>query len=265
MIAGPRVTILALAALGLSPCPTFAANLSFTGNLRFLTKTFLTVRLPDGRVIDARLPKTGPLAAELVSVQYKLADQVQIGCKNIRVELDLPFNRYHSLELTQIRFLRAPTPEEVSKVNLSLSWQGGDNLLKPPTVVPAPKPPAPAVAKEFEPVRLVNLANLAKLPSFIADEFAVRTRKPKGSTSWNGKDIISRIAGECRSRATRCLGTIFASTASRGAALRLGFPESTGASDSATICIRYSVATAKMRSPSKALEIRATQCVALRK
>lgn len=190
MIIRPRVAILALVALGLSPCRTVAADLSFTGNLRFVTKTFLTVRLPDGRVIDARLPKTGPLAAESVAGQYKLADQVQIGCKNIRAELDLPFNRYHSLELTQVRFLRAPTPEEVLQVNVSLSWQGGDNLLKPPTVAAAPKPPTKAVPKEFEPVRVVNLANLAKLPSFIADEFAVRTRKPKGSTSWKDKDII---------------------------------------------------------------------------
>lgn len=127
----------------LLPSQGVAADLGFTGNLRFVTKTFIHVRLADGRVIDARLPKTGPLTAEAVVGQYKIADQVQIACKRISGELDPDLDYSHVLELTQIRFLREPTADEVAALNASLTGHIGENLLKPPSVAPAPKSPAP--------------------------------------------------------------------------------------------------------------------------
>ena len=174
----------------LLPSQGVAADLVFTGNLRFATKTFIHVRLADGRVIDAGLPKTGPLAAEAILGQYKIADQVQITCKTVSADLDPTVDYRHWLELKQIRFLRPPTPDEVAGVNASLSWKAGENLLKPSSVAPAPKPPAPAVPKEFEQIRPVNLEYLSHLPNFIADEVAVRTHKPKGSDKWKEKDTI---------------------------------------------------------------------------
>src|SRR5262249_17219782 len=45
-------------------------------------------------------------------------------------------------------------------------------------------------AKEFEQIRDVNLDYISKLPSFIADELAVRMHKPKGSDKWKDKDTI---------------------------------------------------------------------------
>ena len=75
-------------------------------------------------------------------------------------------------------------------MNTSNTWQDGDNLLKPASTASAPKPSAPAVAKEFEQIREVNLAYISRLPSFIADEVAVQMRKPKGSDKWKDKDIF---------------------------------------------------------------------------
>ena len=166
------------------------ADLVFSGNLRFVAETFVNVRLDDGLVIDARLPKKGPLAADSIVGQYKIADQVEIACKRVSGGLDPSVDYSHSLELTRIRLLRAPTPDEVKKTNASLSWKIGENLLKAPSVAPAPKPPAPPVPKEFEQIRDVNLEYISKLPSFIADELAVRMRKPKGSDKWKDKDTI---------------------------------------------------------------------------
>ena len=130
---GASPSILLAVSIGcLLPSQGVAADLVFTGNLRFATKTFIHVRLADGRVIDAGLPKTGPLAAEAILGQYKIADQVQITCKTVSADLDPTVDYRHSLELKQIRFLRAPTPDEVAGVNASLSWKGGENLLKRP-------------------------------------------------------------------------------------------------------------------------------------
>jgi hypothetical protein len=176
-----------------SECP--AADLTYTGNLRLVTRTFIHLRLADGRLIDAKLPKTGTLAADAIAAQYKVADQVQITLKPISGELDLTVDLYHFLELKQIRLVRAPTPDEVLQVNTSLWGDRGENLLKPSSVAPSPKPPAPAIAKEFEQIRDVNLDYISRLPSFIADEVAVRTHKLKGSDKWKDKDTIeSEIA-----------------------------------------------------------------------
>jgi len=184
----------------LLPSQGVAADLVFTGNLRFATKTFIHVRLADGRVIDAGLPKTGPLAAEAILGQYKIADQVQITCKTVSADLDPTVDYRHSLELKQIRFLRAPTPDEVAGVHASLSWTPGENLLKPGSVAPAPKRPAPAVPKEFEQIRPVNLEYLSNLPNFIADEVAVRTHKPKGSDKFKEKDTEVAFTGRFTTR-----------------------------------------------------------------
>jgi hypothetical protein len=182
--------ILALSASWLLPSGALSADLTFTGNLRFVTKTSITVRLADGRVIDARLPNGGSLASDAIVAQYKLADQVQISCKGIRTELDKQYDRYHTLELTRIRFLRSPTPQEVLRVNTSNSWQSGENLLKPSSVISSTKPPALEVPKEFKEIRVVNLAYIRALPNFTADEVAVRSRKPKGSEQWKAVDTI---------------------------------------------------------------------------
>ena len=48
--------------------------MTLTSNLRFVTTNFMTVRLADGRVIDARLPQDWTLAASAITGQYKLGD-----------------------------------------------------------------------------------------------------------------------------------------------------------------------------------------------
>jgi len=161
----------------LLPIRAAGADLTFTGNLRFVSATTITVRLSNGIVIDARLPKTGELAVEKISVQYKFADQVQIACKNIRAVWDQSVRLYHLLELTHIHFVRAPSEEEAALVSASLSWQSGDNLLKP--VPGAPKPAKAADPEGLERVREVNLARAAKMPNFSADERATRSLSRK--------------------------------------------------------------------------------------
>jgi hypothetical protein len=180
-------------ALILLSAPAAAADLTFTGSLRFVSASNITVRLSNGIVIDARLPKTGEFTAEKIPAQYKFADQVQIACKNIQSAWDDPVKRYHSLELTRIHFLRAPTTEEAAQVSASLSWQPGDNLLEP--IPETPKPARSKDPEELGRVREVNLARAAKMPSFVADEAATRSLRGKGETKWKQVDTVeSEIA-----------------------------------------------------------------------
>ena len=176
------------AALLLLPIGAMSADPTFTGSLRFVSSTTITVRLPDGVVIDARLPQKGELTGMKISAQYKLADQVEIACKNIQGGWDDSVKRYHSLELTRIRFVRAPSKEEVSQVVASLSWQVGDNLLEPvPETPKSPKAPDP---EGLERVREVNLARAERMPNFIADEVAVRSVRGKGNSKWKQDDTV---------------------------------------------------------------------------
>jgi len=170
------------------PIVAMAAGPTFTGSLRFVSPTTITVRLSDGVVIDARLPKTGDLTAEKISTQYKLADQVQIACKGIQGGWDDSVKRYHSLELTRIQFIRAPSAEEVAQVVASLSWKVGDNLLKP--VPDTPKPPKATDPEGLERVREVNLARAENMPNFVADEVALRSVRGKGNSKWKQVDTV---------------------------------------------------------------------------
>jgi len=56
----------------------------------------------------------------------------------------------------------------------------------------ASEPPAPVAPREFEQIRTMNLEYVSKLPSFIADELAVRMRKPRGSTNGRTRTPSSR-------------------------------------------------------------------------
>jgi hypothetical protein len=169
----------------------FADDLVTTGNLRFVAATFMTLRLADGRVIDARLPRKGPLAAASLVAQYRLGDRVQIVCKPIRPDFDEAANRSHQLELAHVEYVRGPTPDELRDVRRSLSWQPGENLLKPSLLLVAePTLSTPASPAGFEAIRTVNLARIEAFPSFLADETATRSRKPKGSADWQPVDTI---------------------------------------------------------------------------
>jgi hypothetical protein len=104
---GARLTVLLLlrplAAIFL-PVAAHAADVEFTGGLERITPESILIRLADGKRIDAKLPKAGALAAETISAQYNLGDEIQITCK--------PMGQDQCLDLKSLKFLRPPTPRE---------------------------------------------------------------------------------------------------------------------------------------------------------
>lgn len=172
----------------------YSADLSFTGNLRFVSETTINIRQANGIVIDARLPKTGELASAKILERFKFSNQVQISCKGLRrVDWDDSVKRYHQLELTGIRLVRTATPEEIIATAVSLSWQPGHNLLA--NVPHSPKPPKAPEPEGLARVREVNLAHVKSAPNFVADEVAVRSLRRKKDSQYKQVDTVESEIG----------------------------------------------------------------------
>src|SRR5436190_1194525 len=104
----------ALIAILVLPGPAVAADSVYAGSLVQVAPGSFSIRLPDGRVVDARLPKSGDLAAESIAQQYNLADQVEITAKSIDAYLDKQTDHYYFLELKKLRLLRSSSPEDLT-------------------------------------------------------------------------------------------------------------------------------------------------------
>ena len=165
-----------------------AADLTFTGSLRFVAESTITLRLSNGIVIDGRLPGAGEITASKIVAQYKFADQVETSFRNIRPVWDESVQRYHQLELKHIRFVRAATPEESALVATSLTWQTGTNRLR--VVSGPPRPPRPPDPEGLERVRTVNLAHIRDMPGFVANEVAARSLRRRGESQWKQIDTV---------------------------------------------------------------------------
>src|SRR5580704_16750173 len=87
----------------------FEAGISFTGSLERVGDQSMSIKLADRRVIDAMLPNTPALEASAIAAQYRMGDEVEIGCKPIRPVWEAATSRFQSLEVTAIRFLRRPS------------------------------------------------------------------------------------------------------------------------------------------------------------
>src|SRR5215475_3536268 len=92
------VRTLLLAAL-LVPFRMTAADATYTGNLLLVSPEFVSIRLADGRVLDARTSKGGSLGSQSIAANYNLADRVEIVAKQIDAILDRKTDHYIVLEL----------------------------------------------------------------------------------------------------------------------------------------------------------------------
>ena len=171
----------------------WGAGISFTGSLERVGDQSISVKLADRRVIDAMLANSAALAASAIAAQYRMGDQVEIRCKPIQPVWEAATSRFQSLEVTAIRFVRRPSPEEVASL-LEARAREGKNLLQRPAVAVAgpnrvPDPEAPG-GRELEHARRINLAYAANMPNFVADEIARRYRSTTRAPDWRPYDTV---------------------------------------------------------------------------
>jgi hypothetical protein len=179
--------------LGLQPGRGFEASLSFTGSLERVGDQSISIKLADRRVIDAMLPTAPALEASAIAAQYNMGDEVEIGCKPIQPVWEAATSRFQSLEVTAIRFVRRPSPEEISNLLEARPREGKNLLQRPRAAVSTPTraaDPDAAGSKELEHARRINLEYAANMPNFVADETAKRYRSTTEAPAWRPYDTV---------------------------------------------------------------------------
>lgn len=165
-----------------------------SGSLERVMHQAITIKRPDGVLIDARLPSTGTLWGEVLAAKYKLGDRVEIACKRIPPVWDPEAQAHRSLELERVLYLRPPSPDELAFAIASRAWREPGNLLAPPAAVPVgagQEFSGPTGEREIlERAREVILKYVAALPNFIADETATRYVAPAAPPHWRLLDTI---------------------------------------------------------------------------
>lgn len=184
------------AILPLQPGSGLASDGSFSGTLERVGSGSISIRLADRRVIDALLPNTPPLESATVLAKYSLGDTLEVGCKPIRPVWEEGTSKYQSLEVTGIRLIRHPSPQELSKILEAPPFREGKNLLKRPEAASQPTQAAVLTnltapgARELAHARPVNLEYAAHMPNFVADEKAKRYRIGPGGSTWRDFDTV---------------------------------------------------------------------------
>ena len=180
--------------LVLSPDRGVATDVSFSGRLERVGNESISIRLSDRRVICAMLPNIPPLSVETIAAQYRVGDQVEITSKPIQPVWEKGTSRYQYLEVTMIRLLGRPSPEELTKILEAIPFREGENLLeRPDSSGAAPKRALELSgprSREFEHARRINLEYIAHMPNFVADETVKRFRSTRKSPAWSNFDTI---------------------------------------------------------------------------
>ena len=181
------------ALLVFQPGRAFEAGMSFIGSLERVGDESISVKLADRRVIDAMLPNTAALGASAIAAQYRQGDEVEIGCKPIQPVWEAATSRFQSLEVTALRLLRRPSPEEVANLLEAIPREGKNLLQRPTAAVSKPNRAADSDAagsRELEQARRINLEYAANMPNFVADETAKRYRSATKSQGWRPYDTV---------------------------------------------------------------------------
>ena len=179
--------------LVLQPGRSFEAGISFIGSLERVGDQSISIKLADRRVIDAMLPKTAALGASAIAAQYSMGDEVEIRCKPIQPVWEEATSRFQSLEVTALRFVRRPSPEEVSNLLEARPREGKNLLQRPKAAVFTPNRAADSDApgiRELEQARRINMEYAANMPNFVADETAKRYRSTTKSPGWRPYDTV---------------------------------------------------------------------------
>ena len=157
--------------------PLSARDFVLAGRLEGVTHTSISIRMADGRAVDAVLPAR-------IAVPYSAADQVEITCTPTNTVYDAQAALHFHLLMKSLRLVRTATPQERAEVMALLSWQPRENLLY------RPEPVAPRSPFELERVRQVNLEYLSKMPNFVADETTRRYESDNAEKPWRLYDTI---------------------------------------------------------------------------
>lgn len=183
---------------------------TFSGEFQEVTPVSVSIRLADGRIIDARNVATGgDLSPQALAEHYAVGDQVQITCAPIGGIYDPQLRRTLVLQLEALNPLRRPSADERARALTSMAWRQPYNLLHPAAALPsapigsllrtlelpdnhAEPPPGPAADRSarLELIRSRVLEFAEKMPNFVADEVAKRYVSMGNPPKWQLVDTV---------------------------------------------------------------------------
>jgi TonB family protein len=185
-------------------------KLEFEGAMETLTEAGISIRLPDGRIIEAALSAAYFDANQIASLKKRfIGDIVHLRCVPIPPVYDEAEDRPRELDLLEIRFVRTPSAGELSAALASRHRFNPRNLLQ---VAGAPEadmglslnsihlPPSPTDLRKnsglqggdefIEKSRAAIAAYLAKVPNYVADEAGERYQTPATPLDWRKTDSV---------------------------------------------------------------------------
>src|SRR5579862_7089450 len=89
--------------------PLSARDFVLAGRLERVTHTSISIRMADGRVVDAVLPAG-------IAVPYSAADQVEITCTPAKTVYDPQAALHFHLLMKSLRLVRTATPQDRAEV-----------------------------------------------------------------------------------------------------------------------------------------------------
>jgi hypothetical protein len=184
-----RLLVLVAPLLLVSAPPTDAV---FSGGLESVGTSSIAIRLPDRRVICARLPEDSALNGKALAAKYRMGDQVEVSCKTIEPLWEKSTARYQYLEVTAIRLIEHPSAEKLATALTGMPFHEGENLLERPRLplASAGDGLSGPGSSEFELARKTNLEYLSHMPNFVADEMVKRYRSTAASPQWTKLDTL---------------------------------------------------------------------------
>ncbi len=176
-------------------------KVTFSGELQRVTDLSISIRLADGRIIEARDTATrGDLSPRSLARRYAVGDRVTIDCVRIGGAYAPLIGRSLYLDLKKLQFARGPSREERAKALTSRAWRQSPNLLRtdPPWQPPlAESQPdgLSAAGTHKEPATLEQLRShilefVSGMPNFVADEVARRYVSTGSPPDWRLVDTI---------------------------------------------------------------------------
>jgi hypothetical protein len=195
---------------------SFAAMPEFTGSLECVTPHTVFIRLNDGRIVEGLLRGTEP---ETLAAKYKIGDQMKFRYSEITPTWVGEEHDFRRSEVSEIQFLRDPSPEELKAALASRASSRSDNLLKRPEVGPIaanlhlnglklptgsdsdtdPGESVPGLSQ----LQAAATAYVSSLPNYVADETATEFSSPAAPLAWRKANVLQSEVTFTGSRDTR--------------------------------------------------------------
>jgi hypothetical protein len=203
-----RGLFLGVASLLLMVCATEArSDVTFSGSLERVTSVSISIRLDDGRIIEAKDSGTRrDLVPGTLAERYGVGDRVEISCSAIKGVFEPLLGRRLYLEVTRLKSLREGSPEERADALSCKAWRQSPNLLHPPPsassvpgkIIPYPEMadrapssgPAAEWSARLEQIRSHIVEFVSQMPNFVADELVTRYDSTADAPNWRPVDTI---------------------------------------------------------------------------